>query len=220
LKALIVATHPDDEVLGCGGVMARYAAAGAHVEVLVITRGIPEIFPESEIESTREELRRAHHLLGVRGVEFLDFPAPKLDSVPKHQLADKIHLVIRRFAPHTVYVPHPGDLHADHKAVYYAALVATRPIDGCSVKRLLCYETLSETEWASPMGGENFVPTMFVDISAHLSTKLNAMNCYKSQLRPAPHPRSLTALEALARVRGASISVAAAEAFVLVRGIE
>jgi LmbE family N-acetylglucosaminyl deacetylase len=181
---------------------------------------VPEIFPEAEIEATREELREAHRLLGVAGVDFLDYPAPKLDTVPTHELADSIRNAIRRISPLVVYLPHRGDLHGDHKAVYYASLVATRPIDGCSVRRLLCYETLSETEWASPLGGESFVPTVFVDITAHLSTKLKAMSCYKSQLRSAPHPRSLEVLEALARFRGATVSVAAAEAFVLVRGIE
>jgi LmbE family N-acetylglucosaminyl deacetylase len=220
VKILIISTHPDDEVLGCGGTMARHAAVGDEVHVVVVSRGIPEIFPEAEIEATRKELRQAHRLLGVAGVDFLDYPAPRLDTVPAHELADSIRDAIRRISPATVYLPHPGDLHCDHKAVYYASLVAARPIDGCSVRRILCYETLSETEWASPLGGETFVPTLFVDISAHLPTKLKAMTCYKSQLKLAPHPRSLEVLEALARFRGATVSVAAAEAFVLVRGIE
>lgn len=220
MNVLIISPHSDDEVLGCGGAIARHASAGDRAHVLVVSRGAPEIFPQSLIEATREDLLQAHSLLGVAGVEFLDFPAPKLDTVPAHELADGIRDAIRRLSPTVVYLPHGGDLHADHKLVYYAALVAARPIDGCSVRRLLCYETLSETEWASPFGGDSFVPTVFIDISSYLTTKLKAMSCYKSQLRPEPHPRSLAVLEALARFRGATVSVAAAEAFMLVRSIE
>jgi LmbE family N-acetylglucosaminyl deacetylase len=217
---LVIATHPDDEVLGCGGVMARHAIVGDQVRVLVVSRGVPEIFPPAEIEATREELVQAHRILGVAGVEFLNFPAPKLDTIPAHELADGIGRAMRRISPEIVYLPHRGDLHGDHKAVYYASLVAARPVAGCSVRRLLCYETLSETEWGSPLDHEGFIPTVFMDISAHLPTKLKAMSCYRSQLKTPPHSRSLEALEALARLRGATVSVTAAEAFMLVRSIE
>ena len=219
MNVLIIAPHPDDEVLGCGGVMARHADQGDEVHVLVVTRGAPEIFPPEQIEDTRQELRAAHAVLGVSTVQFLDFPAPKLDTIPGHKLADAIAGVIRSLQPSIIYLPHRGDIHTDHQAVYQATLVAARPINGCSVRQLLCYETLSKTEWAAPFGDDAFIPTVFVDITDYLAQKLKAMDCYHSQLKQPPHSRSLKSIEALARLRGATVSLSAAEAFMLVRQI-
>lgn len=219
MNILVIAPHPDDEVLGCGGSIASHVARGDAVHVLVASRGDPEIFPAPLIEKTRGELAQAHRTLGISGVEFLDFPAPKLDTVPGHRIADAIGGAFKRLTPHTLYVPHRGDIHADHRKVFDAALVAARPITGCSVRRILCYETLSETEWAYPYGADVFAPNVHIDISQYLDIKLTAVGCYKSQLLPFPHPRSLQAVEALARYRGSTIGVAAAEAFVLIREI-
>lgn len=219
MKVLIIAPHPDDEVLGCGGVMARHSAEGDEVFVVVITRGVPELFPVEVIEGTRQELKSAHDLLGVKKTFFLDFPAPKLDSTPGHLVADGISKVIRRLEPEIVYLPHRGDIHTDHRAVYYATLVACRPIHNRSVKKMLCYETISETEWSPPFGEDAFVPTVFVNISDYLKDKLEAMACYESQLQEPPNPRSLEALENLAKVRGNVVGLHAAEAFMLVREI-
>jgi len=219
MNVLVIAAHPDDEVLGCGGVMARHAAEGDEVHVLVATRGIPEIFAPELIEEIRRELKAAHHVLGVKEAHFLDFPAPKLDVVPGHELADGIKKAIYDLRPETVYLPHGGDIHLDHRAVYLATLVAARPGADCPVKRLLCYETLSETEWA-PTGIQNaFVPTVFVNISATLDAKLQAMACYRTQLKEAPHSRSLETIKALASLRGATVGYQAAEAFSLERQI-
>jgi len=155
----------------------------------------------------------------VRDTRFLEFPAPRLDVTPGHLIADALAKLFQELQPEQVYLPHHGDLHSDHGRVYHAALVAARPLASCSVKQLLCYETLSETEWAPPIASEVFSPTVFVDIAAHLPKKLEAMRCFASQLKPAPNPRSLEAIEALARYRGSTVSVHAAEAFVLVRDV-
>lgn len=219
MKVLVVATHPDDEVLGCGGVMARHASQGDHVHVVVVTRGIPELFPSEQIEETRRELQAAHAILGVKGVTFLDFPAPKLDVVPSHQVADALHKIIRKVDPHTIYLPHRGDIHTDHRAVYTATLVAARPINGILVQKILSYETLSETEWAPPFGSDAFIPTVFIDIGAYIDIKLKALACYQSQLKDPPNPRSLRSVEALAIFRGGTVSFHAAEGFMLVREI-
>lgn len=219
MNILVIATHPDDEVLGCGGVMARHSDHGDIVHVIIVTRGIPELFPYERVEETRTELRAAHDILGVSGVTFLDFPAPRLDTVPGCDLADAIGGVISQFQPRIVYAPHRGDIHGDHQATYWATLVATRPINGCSVRRVLCYETLSETEWGSPVGDQAFIPTVFVGISDSLERKLDAMSCYRSQLRQPPHPRSLRSIEALACLRGGTVGLHATEAFMLVREI-
>ena len=198
--------------------MARHADRGDEVRVVVATRGIHEMFPPETVARSRKELAAAHEALGVAGVRFLDFPAPKLDTVPICDLADALREVIRSADAGTVYIPHGGDLHADHRAVYEAALVAARPVNGSPVKRLLCYETLSETEWARP-GDAAFAPTVFADITAYLDRKLDALSCLATELREFPHPRSLGAVEALARFRGAISGVEAAEAFMLVREI-
>jgi LmbE family N-acetylglucosaminyl deacetylase len=220
MKILVIATHPDDEVLGCGGVIARHASEGDEVHVLVVTRGAEDLYSKDEIETTRKEMKQAHAILGVKGVTFLDFPAPKLDSVPHHQIVDAISKVINTIKPYAVFLPHRGDIHSDHRAVYHATLVAARPINNSSIKNLLCYETLSETEWAPPVGDEAFIPTVFVNISSFLEKKLAALSCYQSQMKAPPHPRSLKAVEALAHLRGSTVSLDAAEAFMLVRAIE
>jgi len=219
MNVLVVAPHPDDELLGCGGTIARHVALGDTVHVLVVTRGDAEIFPPAIIEKTRGELEKAHEYLGIAGVEFLDFPAPKLDVTPGYRIADSIAKTVRRLSPQTLYLPHRGDLHSDHRKVCDAALVAARPINGCSVKTILCYETVSETEWGYPFGADVFTPTVYVDISNYLERKLSALGCYESQLLPAPNARSLQSIEALARMRGYAINVSAAEGFVLVRQI-
>jgi LmbE family N-acetylglucosaminyl deacetylase len=218
-RVLIVAPHPDDEVLGCGGVMARHAAEGAEVQVVVVTRGIEEKYPDSLIAQVRGELAEAHRILGISGVRYLEFPAPRLDTIPRHELADAIRAVLSEFRPEIVYVPHHGDVHLDHGQVYHAVLVAARPLSNCPVRRLLSYETLSETEWSPPRPTAAFHPTVFVDIAEYLEKKLAAMACYRSQLKEPPNPRSLRNIEALARVRGATIDTHAAEAFMLIRDI-
>jgi len=216
---LVIAPHPDDEVLGCGGVIARHSSRGDLVQVVVVSRGAPDIFPAEEIEQTRSELSAAHKLLGVKETHFLDFPAPRLDTVPGHVLADTLTRLVREIRPQTVYAPHWGDLHSDHKAVYWATMVATLPTGGPGVERLLCYETLSETEWGGASADSAFSPTVFVNIGEFLSIKLEAMACYRTQLKESPHSRSLRSIEALARLRGSSVCLDAAEAFVLVRDV-
>jgi len=219
MTVLVISPHPDDEVLGCGGTMARHSSLGDQVYVLIVTRGISEIFPPEEIEKTREELCIAHEILGVVDTFFLDYPAPKLDTVPEYKLAEAISEVIYSLQPHILYLPHRGDIHVDHRAVYHAAMVAARPINNMPAQRILCYETLSETEWGSTFGETAFIPNIFVDITAFLEKKLEAMASYRSQLKNPPHPRSLRSIEALAHLRGGTVGVNAAEAFVLVREV-
>jgi N-acetylglucosamine malate deacetylase 1 len=219
VRVLVVAPHPDDEVLGCGGVMARHAAAGDEVRVLVMTRGVADLYSAELIDSVREEMRQAHSILGVKGAQFLDFPAPRMDTVPQHTISDAIGRVLREFQPQTIYIPHHGDMHFEHGLTYQCCLVAARPLDRNAPRRVLAYETLSETEWGPPQPAAVFQPTVYVDIEKHLEQKLAAAACFRSQLKPMPHPRSLEAIQSLARFRGATAHLQAAEAFVLVREI-
>jgi LmbE family N-acetylglucosaminyl deacetylase len=222
MSILVIAPHADDEVLGCGARIARHTADGEDVVVAIMTNasvGAPELFPAAVVERVRAEARRAHAVLGVRETVLFDFPAPRLDQHPQYQLSEAIAELLKRLRPHTMYVPHRGDLHHDHGSVFRAALVACRPVAGCSVQNIYAYETLSETEWAPPYGDDAFIPNHFVDVTSVFERKLEAMACYRSQLREAPHSRSLATLTALARFRGATISSEYAEAFMTIRTI-
>lgn len=216
-RVLVVAPHPDDEVLGAGGTMARRAAEGDEVVVAIVTKAGPPVFTPDVAETGRREARAAHDLLGVKETHFLDFPAAGLDTVPHRDLNAGLLELFRDVRPEVVFVPFGGDLHRDHREVFESALVCARPGHRDAPRAVYSYETLSETNWNAPYVTPAFAPNVFVDITPHLETKLGAMGRYASQLRPFPHERSLEALRALATLRGATVGVAAAEAFVLVR---
>ena len=214
---LVLAPHPDDEVLGCGGAIGRHAAAGGDVHVAIVTKAGPPLFGEDVARTGRSEARAAHAVLGVVDTHLLDFPAAGLDRVAHADLNRALDELVASIRPSTVFVPFAGDLHADHQAVFRSALVATRPGRAGAPGSVLAYETLSETNWRAPTMTPAFDPNVFVDVSDHLERKLEAMACYASQLRPSPHERSLVAIRALAELRGSTVGVAAAEAFVLIR---
>jgi LmbE family N-acetylglucosaminyl deacetylase len=218
-RILVVAPHLDDEVLGAGGSMCRWAAQGDEVTVAVVTRGTPPLYDDADEARCRAEARAAHDRMGIRAVRFLDFPAGALDGCAHRELNAGLLDCLRACAPDEVYLPFPGDLHVDHQRVFLAGMVAVRPNRPGHPSAVYAYETLSETNWNAPFLTPGFIPNHFVDISAFLETKLRAMNCYRSQLAPFPGERSLKALEALAVLRGATVGLAAAEAFVTIRTI-
>ena len=218
-RALIIAPHPDDEVLGAGGTIARLARQGADVQVCVLTRGDPPRFPEGATERVRRESQVAHQRLGVAQTHFCDFPAAELDRVPHAELNARIGEIVERFRPDALFVPFIGDIHLDHQFAFISAMVAARPRHAEAPKLILAYETLSETNWLAPGITPAFVPNMFIDISDTIDAKIDAFAAFESQVRPFPDERSLEALRALAAVRGASVYRRAAEAFMLVRQI-
>jgi LmbE family N-acetylglucosaminyl deacetylase len=215
-----IAPHPDDEILGCGGIMSKFVNDGKEVYVLVITRGTPKLYSDDRIVNVRKEALDAHKILGVKETVFLDFHAPELDQTSLAEISMEISKVIKKLAIDTLYIPHRGDIHSDHRVVYNAALVAGRPVAGSTVRSIYAYETLSETEWAAPFGDDAFIPTHFVDVTGSFENKLKAMACFKSQLKPFPNSRSLEAIEAMAKFRGATVGVLRAEAFMTVRTVE
>jgi LmbE family N-acetylglucosaminyl deacetylase len=203
--------------------MAKYISNDCPVYVAIVTNGnlgAPEIFPKEGTAKVRSEALKAHKSLGVEDTFFLDFPALKLDSIPAYKFSKKINELITELEITTLYIPHRGDIHKDHQITYEAALVAARPINGCTVRKIYAYETLSETEWASPSGDNTFIPTVFENIESHLKKKLDAFKCYNTQIKKPPHPRSLQAIESMANFRGNTIGVEKAEAFMLVREIK
>ena len=216
-RVLVVAPHPDDEVLGPGGTIARFASSGADVAVVIMTRGRPPQFSEESTEALRAETKAAHAALGVTSSHFLDLPAAGLDTVPHAEMNSKLAAVFAEVGPTKLFVPFNGDMHTDHQLTFTSALVCARPGRTGAPRAVYAYETLSETFWNAPYLTPDFVPTLFVDITGSIDTKLEAMSCYRSQVQPPPHERSLQAIQALATFRGASVDVAAAEGFVLVR---
>lgn len=217
MKVLVIAPHPDDEVLGAGGTMRRLAQEGHAVTAAIMTRGWEPLFPESQVETVRAEARDASAHLGVTP-RFVDLPVTRLALMPEHELNAALDQLVADERPEWVFLPHPGDRHEDHRQLYDAAMVALRPVGGRDyVRRIWCYETVSETHWAAAHMEPNFAPQTWVDISAQLPDKLEAMSRYASQVQPAPGPRSLEAVEALAVWRGSVVSMAAAECFEVVR---
>jgi len=205
--------------LGCGGTIVKYALAGDEVYLCIVTKTYTPEWSEDETRERKEEVRRVNEILGVKKTYFLDLPTVKLDTIPQKELNDLISQVVDQVQPEVVYIPHQGDTNKDHRLVFDVAMVATRPKPNLTIRKVLCYETLSETEWAAPFEESAFIPNFWSDISGVLETKLKAMSAYKSELKEFPHPRSLEAITAQAKMRGANTGVEAAEAFMLIREI-
>lgn len=219
-KTLVIAPHPDDEILGCGGTLARLAADGCPTAVAIVTTGRPPQFSEGLVSRLSVETKAAHDLIGVGDTRYLDLPAAALDTVPAAQLNAVLGNLVQDFAPDTVFIPFVGDVHVDHQLTFLAAMVASRPRHLRAPRRIYAYETLSETNWYAPGITPAFIPNVFVDISQTLEKKLDAFRCFKSQIRDFPDERSIEAIRALAVMRGASMYRGAAEAFMLVRQID
>jgi len=220
MKILVIAPHPDDEIIGVGGTIAKKVKEGNEVYVCIVTKGVSPLFDEQFIEQGRKECRQADKRLGVKETIFLDFPAVMLETVPRYELNRKISEVINDICPEEVYIPHRGDMQLDHQMVTDAAMVAVRPRGRNVVKKVYAYETLSETGWNIPNTVNEFIPTVYEDISDYLNIKLDSMSIFESQLSLFPAARSIGAIEALAKFRGSTIGKCAAEAFTLIREIK
>ncbi len=216
-KILVIAPHPDDEVLGCGGTIIKYSQKGDAVFVCYFTKAYGPDWSEQFLEERPKEIEMANQLLNIKKAYFLDFPTLKLDTVPQKELYQALAKVMSEVKPEILLIPHKGDVNKDHRLVFEVSLSAARPTVGSKIKKILAYETLSESEWGQVI--EPFIPNVYYDISETIKQKLEAMAAYKSELKPFPHPRSLEAVEALAKKRGSEAGLKFAEAFILVREI-
>jgi LmbE family N-acetylglucosaminyl deacetylase len=219
---LILAAHPDDEVLGCGGTIAKFADTGAAIHVAFFADGVfsrlgDQETQQEELSRRRTAARKACSILGVKSVSFGDFPDNSMDTVPLLRIAQAVETLVAETQPETVLTHHAGDLNIDHRRLHEAVATACRPQQGCPVKTLLSFEVPSSTEWQLPGSAAVFAPNWFVDISATLNRKLDALEVYAAELRAWPHPRSKRGVEHLAHWRGATVGVDAAEAFILGR---
>jgi LmbE family N-acetylglucosaminyl deacetylase len=226
MNVLVVAAHPDDEVLGCGGTVAGYAAAGHDVHIAIVAEGITSRYGEraeadpGDLQALQTDARAAANTLGARSVSFGGLPDNRLDSVPLLRVVKLVEEWIEGFKPDAVYTHHPGDLNVDHGIVFRAVLTATRPgVSSAAVPDVYAFEVASSTEWAFQRIEPAFRPSVFVDITSGLETKIASMECYRSERRAAPHPRSAEALRASAVRWGAVAGMPHAEAFELIRSL-
>ncbi len=218
MNILIVAPHPDDEVLGVGGTIRKLVNDGHKVTAAIATRGWPPLFPDEQVAQVRAEAEAAAKILGLSSLRYLDLPVTRLNELPRHEINAAFDKLINETTPEWVFLPHPGDRHEDHKQVFDACMVALRPTaNRAFVKRTLLYETVSETHWSAPTVEPVFDPQVYINITDTLADKLTAMKKYTSQVHPSPDARSLEAVEALARWRGSVVGYQAAEAFTLIR---
>ena len=215
MKVLVIAPHPDDEILGCGGVMAKHAAAGDEIHVVIGTSSQNEAAKAMNLS----EAEKANKLLGVSDVRFLDFPTVELPHISTRLLTDTINGIVKEYRPNVVYIPFYGDMHTDHRMIADAAMVAVRPVSAPFVNRILAYETLSETGWNYPTSDKAFIPNCYVDISEYIDAKIAALHCYERKLQPAPKPRSIDGIRTLAKYRGQTIGIEYAESFMIIRDI-
>jgi len=214
-NVVVIAPHPDDETLGAGGTIARLAAAGVKVSVLIVSGHLPPLYPPEAFEVTKREADAALGILGAAEWEFLRIPATKVHEAPVAEVTSKISAFIRKRAPEVVLIPFP-DRHIDHRVLFDYSVVACRPVHDSAPKIVLAYETLSETHWNVPGVEPAFVPELFIDVSAHIETKKAALDAYASQVHNAPS-RSIEACMALARFRGSQNGFVFAEAYKVVR---
>lgn len=217
MRVLVIAAHPDDEVIGAGGTIARHVAHGDDVYWCVVTQACSPRWPEEIQAEARHQVERVQQVLGIREVFFCGFPTVELNTVPHIDLCSALQCVVDQVQPEAVYTTPGDDINQDHRLVYGATLVATRPLPNRSIRRVLSYEASTTTRYGLPAGSSGFVPNVFVDIARYLDKKLEAMSCYQAELREYPHPRSLEGLRLLARERGLSVGLEAAECFQLVR---
>ena len=216
MKILVIAPHPDDEVLGCGGTIAKYTYKGDEVYLCIVTKSYTPDWSEEFLKRRQKEIEKANKILGIKKTYLLNFPTVKLDTIPQKKLNTSILKVVSEVKPDVLYIPHKGDLNKDHRLVFEASLVAVRP-SNLKLKNVLSYETLSGTEWGQSI--EPFIPNVYVDISGTLEKKIESMKAYKSELKKYPHPRSLEIIEALAKKRGSEVGTRFAEAFMLIREV-
>jgi LmbE family N-acetylglucosaminyl deacetylase len=223
-RIVVIAAHPDDEVLGCGATMAWHVARGDRVDVLIVAEGVTsrdsrrdELSRAEALRQLRETARSANDVLGTSNLEFGGYPDNRLDSVDLLDIIKTVESFLARVSPAVIYTHCGSDLNVDHRIVSQAVSTASRPMPGVETRTLLNFEVASSTDWQTSGAFPPFVPNWFVDVSATLAKKVEALTVYSEEMRPWPHARSIKAIEHLARWRGATVGVDAAEAYVVGR---
>ena len=219
-RVLVVAAHPDDEVLGVGGTIIRHAQVGDTVRILLMAEGLTSRADQRDVESFQKGLDALHknaqsvaHALGAESIQLANFPDNRMDCVELLDIVKVIEKEIEDFHPEIVYTHHAGDVNIDHVQTHNAVVTACRTLPGKNVKELCFFETPSSTEWQMQTSDKAFLPALYVDISNTFAQKIKALELYASEMRDYPHPRSYRAVEILARYRGYAVGIEFAEAF-------
>lgn len=222
-KILVVAAHPDDELLGCAGTIRRLVDRGCEARAIIMAEGISSRY-EKRDEASSDELDKlkknslsAANIVGYDSIDFCNFPDNRMDEISLLDVIKKISSYIDQYKPDTIFTHHHGDLNIDHRITCEAVLTACRPVADNTVNSILAFETPSSTEW-NYCYEQPFMPNIYFDISKTIDAKVNGMNCYDSEKRDFPHPRSAEALKSLAKYRGSNAGYEFAEAFMLLRG--
>jgi LmbE family N-acetylglucosaminyl deacetylase len=224
-SVLVVAAHPDDEILGCGGTMTRLAREGHQVRIAILAEGMSSRYAHREDADLRQlqhlhaQAQQAADKVGAKEVVLCKLPDNRLDTVPLLEVVKLVEELVAKFKPEVIYTHHPGDLNVDHGVVHRAVLTATRPVAGQCVREIYAFEVPSSTEWAFQRLEPLFRPSVFVDITETLETKIEALACYDTETRKFPHPRSAEALRAIATRWGSVAGLHAVEAFELIRSV-
>lgn len=221
MRVLVIAPHPDDETLGCGGCLLKHKANGDQLSWLIATCGHEPQWSAELLAQKEREIGRVAAAYGFENTFRLNFPTIKLDAIPLEEIIVAIREAVADAKPDLVYVNHFGDVHSDHRVVFEATMSVLKPFYSAKhgVKKVLSYEVLSSTDAMPANQARAFVPNVFVDVTKFLEEKLEIMSLYESEMQASPLPRALDSLRALARFRGASVGVEFAEAFMLVREV-
>jgi N-acetylglucosamine malate deacetylase 1 len=219
MNVLVVAAHPDDELLGVGATVARHAVAGDVVTAVVVSEGASARYEDGAENVLRASGQAAAKILGVKEIRFLGMRDQHLDAGPILSVIQPIERVVDELRPDIVYTHHWGDLNRDHRVVSEAVMVACRPVGDHYPRKVLLFETPSATEWSPPDPAAQFVPNHFVDVTNTIERKLDAMSCYQTEVRRHPHPRALESLRARAQYWGQIVHTAYAEPFVVAREV-
>lgn len=217
-KVLVIAVHPDDETLGCGGTILKHKAQGDEVYWLVVTgpiKGDHPAFTDEFIAKRDALVDKVSETYGFNETIKMNLPTQKLHALDLKDIIVNMSDVIKRIQPDTIYMMYNNDVHSDHRVAFDAAYSCTKSFRYPFIKRILMIEALSETEFAPAIPGTSFCPNVFVDITPFIDKKLEIMSLYDTEMMPEPYPRSLSSIKALARVRGSRAGVKYAEAFQL-----
>jgi LmbE family N-acetylglucosaminyl deacetylase len=219
-KILVVSPHPDDETLGCGGTILKHKAMGDEVYWMIMTNISTEKgYTKIKVKERQKEINIVAKGYGFKDVFKLDFPTTKLDEIPRGQMVKTVSNIVGKAAPDIVYLPNRNDMHSDHKITFDGVISSTKTFRYPSIKKILMYETVSETEFSSLLPDSAFIPNSFSDISEYFDEKIHIMKIYKGELGEHPFPRSIENLKALATFRGATAGVKYAEAFMVLKEI-
>jgi LmbE family N-acetylglucosaminyl deacetylase len=219
VRLVVFAAHPDDEVLGAGGTLARHAKRGDEVHAVVAAEGATGRYEDEMKEALQKAGLRAAEELGFSSIRFEELPDQRLDELSLIDVTQRIEAILEELDPEVVYTHFPGDVNADHGIVARAAWTACRPYRFPRVRRFAAFETPSSTEWGLPLPTSAFQPNLFVDVSTTIDAKVTALECYESELRTYPHPRSARALRERAAYWGSVVGYPSAEPFVILREI-